>query len=307
MSRVQSNRPARFVAAACLAAIAIAFTATRLDAWGESGHKMIGLAAAQALPADMPAFFRNAAAQLSYLNPEPDRWRDRKERDADPALDGATSPDHFIDLEMIPADRLAGALAAPNRFAFADTLRQLGLAASTVGVLPFRITELTQTVGLEFRLWRAAPDTATRRMIEARIINDAGILGHYVADGSNPMHTSVQYNGWTGANPQGFAIDHQMHSRFESAYVDARMRIGDITPLIDATPRVFTNVRAATIAYLHESNAQVERLYQIDKTAAFGAATTASENKRFTAERLAAGARMLRDIWYSAYATSAAP
>jgi hypothetical protein len=268
---------------------------------------MIGLAAAQALPADMPAFFRQAAAQLSYLNPEPDRWRDRSERDKDPALDGATAPDHFIDLEMIPADRLAGVLAAPNRYAYADSLRQLGLAAPTVGLLPFRIVEMGQTLRLEFRLWRAASDDATKRAIEARIVNDAGILGHYVADGSNPMHASVQYNGWKGANPNGYATDSRMHARFESAYVDAQMRIGDIAPLIDPQARTITNIRAATIVYLHESNAQLERLYRIDKAAPFDAQTTAPENRKFTAERLAAGARMLRDLWYSAYAGSATP
>src|ERR1035437_3959229 len=226
-------RLVRTAATAAVALPAIPLTAARLEAWGESGHKMIGLAAAQALPADMPAFFRQAAAQLSYLNPEPDRWRDRSERDKDPALDGATAPDHFIDLEMIPADRLAGALAAPNRYAYADTLRQLGLAAPTVGLLPWRIVEMAQTLRLEFRFWRAASDDATRRAIEARIINDAGILGHYVADGSNPMHASLQYNGWTGANPNGYATDKRMHGRFEPADVDAQMRIGDITPLID--------------------------------------------------------------------------
>jgi hypothetical protein len=297
--------PVRTAAAAFAAVIAVTVTAARLDAWGESGHRMIGLAAAQALPADMPPFFRRAAAQLSYLNPEPDRWRDRRERDLDPALDGASAPDHFIDLELIPADRLAGALAAPNRFAYADTLRTLGLSAATVGLLPFRIIELAQRVRLEFRLGRAAGDDSTRRLIEARIINDAGILGHYVADGSNPMHASVQYNGWTGPNPNGYATDKRMHARFETIYVDAQMKIGDITPLIPPQPRVVTNIRAATIAYLHESNAQVERLYQIDKAAAFGAETAAPENKHFTAARLAAGARMLRDLWYSLYVSSA--
>jgi hypothetical protein len=304
MVRIRLLRPA---AAATVALAAIALTATRVNAWGESGHRMIGLAAAQALPADMPAFFRQAAAQLSYLNPEPDRWRDRSERDKDAAMDGATVSDHFIDLEMIPGDRLAGALAAPNRYAYADTLRQLGLSATVVGLLPWSILELAQRVRLEFRLWRAATDDATKRAIEARIINDAGILGHYVADGSNPMHASVQYNGWKGANPNGYATDNRMHARFESAYVDAQMKIGDIAPLIPAQPSTVTNIRAATIAYLHESNAQLERLYQIDKAAAFDAQTTAPENKKFAAERLAAGARMLRDIWYSAYVSSASP
>lgn len=290
-----------------IALSALLFTATRVEAWGEAGHRMIGLAAAQAVPGDMPDFFKQAAAQLAYLNPEPDRWRDRAEKDRDGALDGATAADHFIDLEMIPADRLAGALAAPNRFAYVDTLQTLGLKATTVGILPYRIIEMTQALRIEWSLWRAAGDEATKRMIEARIINDAGILGHYVADGSNPMHASVHYNGWSGANPNGYAADKRMHGRFESAYVEAQLKVGDVTVLIPPVARIFPSLRSATIAYLHESNSLTERLYQIDKAAPFGAQTTAAENKAFTAGRLAAGAQMLRDLWYTAWITSQAP
>lgn len=302
---MNANRITRLIVIAAVAIGAFALSATSLDAWGSSGHKMIGLAAAQALPADMPAFFRDAAAQLSYLNPEPDRWRDRAERDRDPALDGGTAAEHFMDMEMVPADRLSGVLAAPDRFAFADSLRALGLDAKTVGIVPFSILELSQTIRVEFTLWRAATDDATKKAIEARIINDAGILGHFVADASNPLHASVHYNGWTGPNPNGYAVDKRTHSRFESIYVDNKITIGDFAPLIPKEVKPITNFRSATIAYLIDSQAHVEELYQIDKAAAFGAETTAPENKRFTAERLAAGARMLRDIWYSAYVSSA--
>ena len=305
--RTNKKTIAKRGAVALIALSALLFTATRVDAWGEAGHRMIGLAAAQAVPGDMPDFFKHAAAQLAYLNPEPDRWRDRAEKDRDAALDGATAADHFIDLEMIPADRLAGALAAPNRFAYVDTLQTLGLKATTVGILPYRIVEMTQTLRIEWSLWRAAGDETTKRMIEARIINEAGILGHYVADGSNPMHASVHYNGWSGANPNGYAVDKRMHGRFESAYVEAQLKVGDVSVLIPTAARIFPNLRMATVTYLHESNSLTERLYQIDKAAPFGAQTTAAENKTFTASRLAAGAQMLRDLWYTAWITSLAP
>ena len=41
------------------------------------GHRITGEVAARRVPEAMPAFFRNATQQLAYLNPEPDRWRDR--------------------------------------------------------------------------------------------------------------------------------------------------------------------------------------------------------------------------------------
>jgi hypothetical protein len=275
-------------------------------AWGEAGHRLTGEAAAVRMPAATPAFFRAAASQLAYLNPEPDRWRARGERSLDPALDGGTSPDHFIDMEMVPPAVLAAALNAPDRYAYLDTLSRAGAKGSVMGLLPFRMLELSQRVREEFRLWRAAPDSI-KPWIEARIINDAGILGHYVADGSNPLHTSVHFNGWTGPNPSGYATDKRTHARFESAYVGAQITLSDVLPRIDTAARVFPDLRAAIIAYLRESNAQVEPFYRLDKAHPFDATTTAPEDKQFTADRLAAGARMLRDVWWTAWITSGQP
>ncbi|MEP6622604.1 MAG: nuclease [bacterium] len=272
--------------------------------WGEAGHRITAQAAAAALPADMPQFFRNAATQLAYLNPEPDRWRSRQEQEQDGALAVASGAEHFVDTEMIPAERRANAFAAPTRYAYADSLRALGVNAEVAGFLPFRVLELTQTLRVEFALWRSAPNAQAREWVEARIINDAGILGHYVADGSNPAHTSVQFNGWVGANPGGYATDKRFHSRFESTYVQGQITLGDVQPLVTSAPRVFPALRPAILAYLGETFSEVEHLYQLDKAAPFGAETTSSEDKQFTAARLAAGSRMLRDLWWTAWVTS---
>lgn len=278
-----------------------------LFAWGERGHYLTGQAAAARIPVDMPAFFRNAAAQLAYLNPEPDRWRDRTESTIEPALDAGSAPDHFVDMEMVPAATFAAALAAPQRYAYADTLRAAGVDAAKFGFLPFRILELSQRLRVEFRLWRAAPNNQMREWVQARIINDAGILGHYVADGSNPAHTSVNFNGWVGPNPNGYATDKRFHSRFESAYVQTHITLPDVLAGIDSAPHAsaLADLRPSIAAYLRRSNSEIEHLYALDKQAPFDAQTTAPENKRFTAERLAAGAQMLRDLWWTAWVTSA--
>jgi hypothetical protein len=252
----------------------------------------------------MPEFFRKAAPQLAYLNPEPDRWRSRQEHDRDAALGVAAGADHFIDTEMIPAERRTNVFAAPTRYAYADSLRALDVNAEVAGFLPFRILELTQTLRIEFGLWRTAPNAQTREWIESRIINDAGILGHYVADGSNPAHTTVQFNGWVGANPYGYATDKRFHSRFESAYVQAQLTLGDVQPLVGSTARVYPELRPAILAYLNETFSEVEHLYQLDKATPFGAEATSADGKRFTAARLAAGSRMLRDLWWTAWVTS---
>jgi hypothetical protein len=284
--------------AAILAAPALLF------GWGDAGHRLTGEAAALKMPAAMPAFLRDAVHQLAYMNPDPDRWKDRAERTLDPALDGGTSQDHFIDMELVPPAVLAAALKAPDRWAYSDTLAEAHVRAATMGFLPFRTLEMAQRLRVEFRLWRAAPDS-TRPWIEARIVNDAGILGHYVADGSQPLHTTVQYNGWTGPNPNGYATDKRLHARFESNYVSANIALADVLARVDSTPRVFPDLRAAIVAYLRESNAQVEHLYQLDKAHPFEATEADPADKAFVSERLAAGARMLRDLWWTAYVTSA--
>ena len=266
---------------------------------------MTAQAAAAALPTAMPQFFRDAAPQLAYLNPEPDRWRGRSESSKDGALDGASAPEHFLDLELIPLESQAGALAARDRFAFMDTLRAHNVSPAVAGVLPFAILEMTQHLRVSFRQWRAAPNDAERRWIEARILNDAGILGHYVADGSNPAHTSIHYNGWVGTNPNGYATDTRFHGRFESAFVQSKITLADITPAVGTTPQAFPSLRPAIVAYFMTTHAEVERLYQLDKAAPFGADTDAPDSKQFTVSRLAAGATMLRDLWWTAWVTSA--
>jgi hypothetical protein len=274
-------------------------------AWGAKGHRIVGTVAAESLPDSMPAFFRAAVDQLAYLNPEPDRWKARAERDLDPALDGAFNADHFVDLEMATPAVLAAALKAPHRYAYADTLRAAGVDAVTMGFLPFAMLELTQRLRQEFRMWRTAPDSATRSWIEARILNDAGILGHYVADAANPAHTTIHYNGWAGANPNEYATDRAFHGRFETAYVQAHIEQTDVTPLVRAQAEVHRDLRAAIMAYINASNAEVERLYALDKKDAWGIDSRSAENKQFTAARLAAGANMLRDLWWTAWVTSA--
>jgi hypothetical protein len=267
--------------------------------WGDHGHRLVGEAAASNLPASMPAFFRNAGAQLTYLNPEPDRWRDRGEEFSDPAMNGAHSPEHYIDLEWVPAT----ALKAPHRYAFLDSLKAAGVKESP-GLLPYRMLELTQRLRVEFKLWRASVDSQQRKAIEARILNDAGILGHYVADGANPHHTSEHHNGWIGDNPNGYATDKNFHSRFESWYVQRNIRIAEVKAAMTQPVTLRAPARDSIMAYLRRSHTELQRLYEIDKRARFDSNTVARENRDFATQRLAAGAEMLRDLWWTAWITS---
>lgn len=300
MNRNRTRRaiPALMVAVAATTAV---FNPQVLVAWGDVGHVMAGKAAALALPDTMPLFFRQSADQLAYLNPEPDRWRSDVEAKVDPALRDAYNADHFINLERVPA----AALLAPNRFAYLAELRKAGIEQpESAGMSPFAILELFQRLRAESRLWRGATDEKTRQWIEQRIINDAGILGHYVTDSANPLHTSIHHHGWVGENPNGYAVDKDTHARFEGRFVRARVTQADVSTRVERTPKLLAEPRAEILKYVQASHAQLEPLYQVDKRARFDEHTTAEENTRFTAERLAFGATMLRDLWWTAWITS---
>lgn len=279
-------------------------TPRRAVAWGDHGHTLTGRAAATNLPAELPKFFRDSAAQLAYLNPEPDRWRVESLRE----MWEAFRYDHYLDIEAAP--QIATSTQYQDRFEYLAALHQAKVQEPerTVGLLQYSILELHQRLLTEFRLWRRSqPGSANRKFIEQRIINDAGILGHYVADGANPHHTTVHNNGWAEGfpNPKNFKPAPGFHSRFESEYVRTHIKLGDLLPHIKPNPSAFNNPRADIIQYLRDSNGQVERLYELDQKESFGQATQSAAHKKFTVERLVAGVEALRSFWLSAWRQSA--
>jgi len=274
--------------------------------WGAKGHELSGLVAGKKVPDEMPKFFRKAAEQLSYLNPDPDRWRSREESNLDRALDTASAPDHFLDMELVPE----AATKALNRYDFTAEMIKAGQAPTKAGFVQYRMLEMFQSLRVQFRLWRAEKDSNKRKWIEQRIINDAGILGHYVSDVANPLHTTIHYNGWSGANPNGYTVftrepNQGIHQRFEETFVSAKISVNDLLPLVDAKPHLIEKPREDLWNYLKESNKLVEPLYILDKKEPFSATNNSPEHKKFVSERLAAGAQMLRDLWWTAWVTSA--
>ena len=280
-------------------------------AWGNEGHREINRVAAMALPADVPAFLHSpeASSAIEYLGPEPDRWRSPTE----PELNASQAPEHFIDLEML--DFLDGPLPR-RRFDYLRALqaaqaahpsRAAELTPEKVGLQPYVTLEVYERLKAAMRAYRelsaAHEDT---KPVELAITFYCGWLGHYVGDGSMPLHTTIEYNGWAGPNPSGYTTEHKIHGQFESAFVGANIKSGDFAPLVPATPRILADPFADYMDYLRHSHTLVEKTYQLEKAGGFKGAGSA-ESRQFTEERLAAGATMLRDMIYTAWATSAAP
>src|SRR6202041_1119879 len=277
-------------------------------AWGSDGHKMINRLAGAALPSDVPEFLRSKEAldALEYYGPEPDRWKSPLE----PELNAAQSPDHFIDLEY--AD-LVGDLPR-KRYDFVRALAfaqkshlDLPLTPEKVGLQPYETVEVWERLKSAMRDYRKLKeDHKDTKPVEAEIVFLAGWLGHYVADGSQPLHTTIQYNGWTGPNPNGYTTEHKIHAEFETVFLSANIKPAEVAPLIAAKPVVVGDVFTDYMAYLRHTNSLVEKTYQLEKAGGFAGAGT-PEGKAFAEERLAAGATELRDMIYSAWVKSADP
>jgi hypothetical protein len=270
-------------------------------AWGNEGHLLINRLAAMNLPADVPAFLRSPAAiaQIEYLGPEPDRWRSP----AEPELVSAQAPEHFIDLEL--ADAL-GPLPH-KRFDFLAKAYAAGKRPDQIGLQPWQTEEVWERLKAKLREYRqlSAAHQDTTQAEQAAIFY-AGWLGHYVGDGSQPLHTTVQYNGWTGPNPNGYTTAHTIHWQFEGPFVGANLHAAQVQPLMTPAKVLQGDLFDDYMAYLRQTSTHVEKVYQLEKTGGFVGAGSA-ESRTFTAERLAAGSSMLRDMIYTAWVDSAQP
>ncbi len=286
------------------------FAATVCFGWGSDGHRMINRLALEALPADAPAFLRTPAAldEVEYLGPEPDRWRSP----AEPELSATQAPDHFIDLEY--AD-VIGPLPR-KRYDFLEQLAKYRAAhpeqaaletPEKVGLQPWQTEEVWERLKAGFRDYREALAAHTdTKPEEAAVLFYAGWLGHYVGDGSQPLHVTRDYNGWVEpANPNGYATGHHIHAQFETVFVGANLKAADVQPLLAPAAPV-GDEWADYLAYLRRSAALVDRTYALEKAGDFTGAGTA-EGKQFAAQRLAAGASELRDLIYAAWTKSAEP
>lgn len=272
--------------------------------WGNEGHSAINRVACEKLPAGVPAFLRNACDQLAYIAPEPDRWR----RPSELALKRFQEPDHFINLEAIQGMELP-----PDRYSFYRALAARreeapghpdDLLPERVGLQPYATVEVYERLVVAFREYRyALQEHRNPAYPEADAIFYAGWLGHYVGDGANPLHTSIHYDGWVGANPKGYTTSNTVHWKMEGIFVAANFKQLQFADLVPAQPRRLARPFQDYMQYLYDSHKLVEAAYQLEKQGGFDG-TGSEVSREFIRQRLAAGSAMLRNMWYSAWLQS---
>src|SRR5688500_15380399 len=121
-------------------------------AWGSTGHRIVGQAAAKALPAEVPAFLRTRAAviELGELSRELDRSKGSG-RIHDNDRDAA----HFVDID--DAGRVLGGPPflplLPTRNDYEAALRAHNLDAVKAGYLQYSIIDRFQQLKIGRASW----------------------------------------------------------------------------------------------------------------------------------------------------------
>jgi hypothetical protein len=298
----------RLVAVASAVALTLAIPSS-VFAWGGSGHRMIGVAAMKALPAELPAFLKapQAIVDVGEYSREPDRLKR-----AGKAFDSDRDQGHFLDLNddgtVLGGPKVTA--LPPTRQDYERALQAAGADSWKAGYLPYNILEYYQQVMQDFAYWKAlkfaesnpawaahkAFFTADRIRRESLILADIGYLSHFVGDGSQPLHVSIHFNGWgDGPNPSGYTTSRTLHSDFEGALVRQSITQADVeramTPLHAVEGGVDIQL---TGAYLAATGAGVVPLYELEK--AGGLKPGDPRGPAFATKQIAIGASELRDM-----------
>lgn len=275
--------------------------------WGFRGHGMVHEVAAETLPQEMPSFFKQAKDRLVGLASQPDRW---KTKGLD-YLKEATAMDHYMAYEQIREHQLP-----PDRYEYVSMVEREhinapGQAPKWVGTLPYRVAELYQNLTLDFAIWRKegqdlAPDDPKRKALEENVLVSAGLLGHYVGDASQPLHSTVHHDGWNRfvPNPNGYRTRRGLHREFEAGLVNAVADENQVKSRVAAPHHLDGDPLNWGLGFIAESNSHVEELYQLEKQGALDPRHPSDAGVNFLHDRMAVGAQNLRDLWYTAWEDS---
>lgn len=264
-------------------------------AWHDEGHLYAALAGVEALPEDVPAFFREDAKVVAHLSIDPDVWRNALA----PQLGDATTSDHYIDMEFVEDLTLP-----PTRSEFVKLCYDHELNPQHVGYLPYAIMEGAQKLALAFAEYRADPSSEAVKM---KCLVYAGVLSHFTADLHMPLHTSLHYDGMRPRNPDGSwgsSPRTGVHARIDALPTWLPYNVIFVEPL--TLSEVDGELMPFVMRNIDESHALLETAYALepklpgrDDTGAMDPAV-----KAFTIDRERASARFTGEVFLYAWRLS---
>jgi hypothetical protein len=309
-------------------AVALGTFVFNVGAWDYDGHHAINELALASLPADFGIQLTPALKdRIAFLAGEPDRWRNV----SDLPLKHFNGPDHYIDLadlklygltpETLPimrydfvADIALARAAHPERFPAIDPTKDADHTRELDGFLPWAITEYFEKLKSDFgtlealKQYGGTPEEIANA--QADIVYVMGVMGHFVGDGSQPLHTTKYFNGWDpGDNPNGYTTRQTFHAWIDGGYFKKTggIKVGTLVGKINPATRIPNADDPETffrfvVAYLVEQNKFVEPLYEMDKDGQLsGEGDKGMEALPFLDGQLVKASQMLGDIWLTAW------
>jgi hypothetical protein len=186
-----------------------------------------------------------------------------------------------------------------------------------VGLLPWAITEQYGKLKSGFSYLKAFEEAGgTPEEIanaQANIIYIMGVMGHYVGDSAQPLHTTLHFNGWTGENTNHYTTNRTFHGWIDGGYIAKTHIEGDLPEIkkrlrpaqfvtLNQKPALPEEMFQAVVAFITEQNKLVEPLYKMDKDHELsGEGENGMKGKVFIEGQLIKGGQLLGDIWYSAW------
>lgn len=296
-------------------AVTLSLCSSHLMAWGERGHHTTNRAAVRAIPDEGPVFLRAHEDWIVYLSTIPDSWRSASE----PFQKIIEDPNHgwfreqfaFMTNADVPRSRYEFVLALDkeNRrlVAAGDTKAAALTNVRWTGTMAYAAVETYEQMIAGMRRYRAAKAKGDdTRLVELEIASYMGRLGHYTADGAQPLHDTIHHDGWQGPNPNGYTTDPRVHGRFETQFVDLmQLSSDDIQKDVPAAV-VLNDPFDAILAHFDDAATYVERVYQLDKSGALADPSNA-DARALVRRQITRAAALLRDLAQTAWVRSGEP
>jgi len=298
-------------------------------AWDYEIHRIIDEIAIASLPTNYPAFVFEPAnkERILFLSGEPDRWRNTPEME----LRHQNHPDHYFDYEYIEMHRIlpqelpsfryefAAMLALtraahPQNFQPIDPAKNKDKTRELPGFLPWTINEYYAKLKSQFSCLKEFEENGTPDEIaneRQNVIYVMGVMSHFVGDATQPLHTTKHFNGWVGANPNGYTTSTKIHAWIDGGYIEKvginkENLLKRVKPAVNLrkgnNPENADNLFPDIMKYFLEQNQLVETLYKMEKEGKFsGEGENGLEGREFIENQILKAGQMLGNLWLTAF------
>ncbi len=261
----------------------ILFIPALISGWGDKGHKIITKYAMQLLPIEMNFPFDLRSAIVDHSTDPDHRKKDVKDE----------YPKHFIDIDFYKEFRDGKMIQSFDSLVtlYGDSL------VTEMGTLPWATMQSYSNLVNAFK-----------ENNRDRIILYGSDIAHYIEDGHQPQHTTLNYNGQL-TNQKG------IHFRYESDMF--KKFAGEIEEnFYGITPDYVSDITSFIFDYITESNSYNDLILYADKSASEVTSGEFNDHyysllwfktKYVTFNRVSLGAYRTASLIYSAWIDAGKP